>query len=55
FSSGAGRTSDGNGSHASTLKSPSYTKSVSWQHYRKIWSFYRVVVKNDDGNNARLF
>nr|WP_250854684.1 hypothetical protein [Escherichia coli] len=29
FSSGAGRTSDGNGSHASTLKSPSYTKSVS--------------------------
>ncbi|EGK26773.1 putative transposase [Shigella flexneri K-272] len=34
FSSGAGRTSDGNGSHASTLKSPSYTKSVSWQHYR---------------------
>ncbi|OKS97585.1 transposase, partial [Escherichia coli] len=31
FSSGAGRTSDGNGSHASTLKSPSYTKSVSWQ------------------------
>ncbi|MCH6633930.1 hypothetical protein BEC85_09225 [Escherichia coli] len=36
FSSGAGRTSDGNGSHASTLKSPSYTKSVSWQHYPKI-------------------
>ncbi|EGJ80231.1 putative transposase [Shigella flexneri 2747-71] len=32
LSSGAGRTSDGNGSHASTLKSPSYTKSVSWQH-----------------------
>ncbi|MDS1501496.1 hypothetical protein G5S61_11090 [Shigella boydii] len=35
FSSGAGRTSDGNGSHASTLKSPSYTKSVSWQHYQR--------------------
>ena len=35
FSSGAGRTSDGNGSHASTLKLPSYTKSVSWQHYPK--------------------
>ncbi|MCF4027117.1 LysR substrate-binding domain-containing protein, partial [Escherichia coli] len=34
--SGAGRTSDGNGSHASTLKSPSYTKSVSWQHYRQL-------------------
>ncbi|ABB68855.1 putative transposase [Shigella boydii 3594-74] len=39
FSSGAGRTSDGNGSHASTLKSPSYTKSVSWQHYPRIYSF----------------
>ncbi|EGK28319.1 transposase [Shigella flexneri K-227] len=36
FSSGAGRTSDGNGSHASTLKSPSYTKSVSWQHYQHL-------------------
>ncbi|OOP23881.1 transposase, partial [Shigella flexneri] len=22
--------------HASTLKSPSYTKSVSWQHYLKM-------------------
>ncbi|TEZ79783.1 transposase, partial [Escherichia coli] len=41
FSSGAGRTSDGNGSHASTLKSPSYTKSVSWQHYPFI-SFIRL-------------
>ena len=39
FSSGAGRTSDGNGSHASTLKSPSYTKSVSWQHYRPVDMF----------------
>ncbi|WP_374206767.1 universal stress protein, partial [Enterobacter roggenkampii] len=27
--------SDGNGSHASTLKSPLYTKSVSWQHYQE--------------------
>ncbi|EIQ23474.1 transposase [Shigella flexneri K-315] len=43
FSSGAGRTSDGNGSHASTLKSPSYTKSVSWQHYRlACWSWLVV-------------
>ncbi|KFZ96821.1 putative alpha-mannosidase [Shigella flexneri] len=42
FSSGAGRTSDGNGSHASTLKSPSYTKSVSWQHYliREAYKFF---------------
>ncbi|PQN83212.1 transposase, partial [Shigella flexneri] len=41
FSSGAGRTSDGNGSHASTLKSPSYTKSVSWQHYQNVIGFQR--------------
>ncbi len=33
FSSGAGRTSDGNGSHRGTSKTPSYTKSVSWQHH----------------------
>ncbi|MCV5562543.1 type I-E CRISPR-associated protein Cas6/Cse3/CasE, partial [Escherichia coli] len=43
FSSGAGRTSDGNGSHASTLKSPSYTKSVSWQHYPKQVEFQLQV------------
>ncbi|XPE47116.1 hypothetical protein ACNKHO_09405 [Shigella flexneri] len=51
FSSGAGRTSDGNGSHASTLKSPSYTKSVSWQHY------LRSVLKTREetaGNNQLL-
>ncbi|EGK27671.1 putative transposase [Shigella flexneri K-1770] len=42
FSSGAGRTSDGNGSHASTLKSPSYTKSVSWQHYQPANNVYRA-------------
>ncbi len=44
FSSGAGRTSDGNGSHASTLKSPSYTKSVSWQHY--LGGEYDVLLTN---------
>ncbi|WNT68183.1 hypothetical protein PWE30_21220 [Shigella dysenteriae] len=44
FSSGAGRTSDGNGSHASTLKSPSYTKSVSWQHY--LWRQYYRLARN---------
>ncbi|WP_164474061.1 hypothetical protein [Escherichia albertii] len=41
FSSGAGRTSDGNGSHASTLKSPSYTKSVSWQHYQNPFQIHK--------------
>ncbi|EFZ0097773.1 hypothetical protein B4Y71_23460, partial [Shigella boydii] len=44
FSSGAGRTSDGNGSHASTLKSPSYTKSVSWQHYRENIVIHRLYL-----------
>ena len=44
FSSRAGRTSDGNGSHASTLKSPSYTKSVSWQHYRDVNSEDTFVI-----------
>ncbi|WP_275556140.1 hypothetical protein [Mixta sp. Marseille-Q2659] len=50
FSSGAGRTSDGNGSHASTLKSPSYTKSVSWQHYRcsiLLSCIFMVKLKDD--------
>ncbi|MGD2899914.1 LptF/LptG family permease, partial [Escherichia coli] len=32
-SSGAGRTADRNRSHWSTSKTPSYTKSVSWQHH----------------------
>ncbi|WP_375155552.1 hypothetical protein [Shigella flexneri] len=44
FSSGAGRTSDGNGSHASTLKSPSYTKSVSWQHYHFFRGTNRTII-----------
>ena len=41
FSSGAGRTSDGNGSHWSTSKTPSYTKSVSWQHHHIICFFFQ--------------
>ncbi|ABF05104.1 IS ORF1 [Shigella flexneri 5a str. M90T] len=51
FSSGAGRTSDGNGSHASTLKSPSYTKSVSWQHYL----FIGVKMNIDLNNEFKFF
>ncbi|MGT0727323.1 alkyl sulfatase C-terminal domain-containing protein, partial [Shigella flexneri] len=56
FSSGAGRTSDGNGSHASTLKSPSYTKSVSWQHYRQAKMADLVKAKKAKiiGNGAKL-
>ncbi|OYK45570.1 transposase, partial [Escherichia coli] len=30
-----GGTADRNRSHWSTSKTPSYTKSVSWQHHRK--------------------
>ena len=44
FSSGAGRTSDGNGSHASTLKSPSYTKSVSWQHHHAMRNIFNGMM-----------
>ncbi|EFX9524079.1 transposase, partial [Shigella flexneri] len=31
--------------HASTLKSPSYTKSVSWQHYPgcRLVSAYKLL------------
>ncbi|ABB65310.1 putative IS1 encoded protein [Shigella boydii Sb227] len=47
FSSGAGRTSDGNGSHASTLKSPSYTKSVSWQHTQRGSSRHNGTISLD--------
>ncbi|MEG9068249.1 AHH domain-containing protein [Escherichia coli] len=54
FSSGAGRTSDGNGSHASTLKSPSYTKSVSWQHYLHIDSAENeIFLKHVDPNSLQ--
>ncbi|MFL6984329.1 transposase, partial [Salmonella enterica subsp. enterica serovar Typhimurium] len=34
----AGGTTDGDGSHGSTSKTPSYTKSVSWHHYRLTYS-----------------
>ncbi|HIF0769340.1 TPA: tyrosine-type DNA invertase [Escherichia coli] len=39
FSSGAGRTADRNRSHWSTSKTPSYTKSVSWQHHLTLLCF----------------
>ncbi|OCE56886.1 hypothetical protein AW002_22510, partial [Shigella sonnei] len=35
-SSRTGGTADRNRSHWSTSKTPSYTKSVSWQHHRHI-------------------
>ncbi|WP_434736534.1 ZinT/AdcA family metal-binding protein, partial [Escherichia coli] len=52
FSSGAGRTSDGNGSHASTLKSPSYTKSVSWQHYLEMIGIEDGIVEFHRNNET---
>ena len=56
FSSGAGRTSDGNGSHASTLKSPSYTKSVSWQHHPEMCRFHKMpAVLQNNSNSAFTF
>ncbi|MEK8864251.1 type II toxin-antitoxin system mRNA interferase toxin, RelE/StbE family, partial [Escherichia coli] len=33
--------SDGNGSHWSTSKTPSYTKSVSWQHHLPLPAVYK--------------
>ena len=35
FSSEAGGAADGDGSHRITSKRPSYTKSASWENYRK--------------------
>ncbi|EPD0650392.1 UDP binding domain-containing protein, partial [Escherichia coli] len=47
FSSGAGGTTDGDGSHGSTSKTPSYTKSVSWHHYPKqLLANYHSVPNN---------
>ncbi|ADA76501.1 putative integrase encoded by prophage CP-933K [Shigella flexneri 2002017] len=54
FSSGAGRTSDGNGSHASTLKSPSYTKSVSWQHYPILYTISAEIIIEQSGINTGI-
>ncbi|WP_316247783.1 curli assembly protein CsgF, partial [Escherichia coli] len=54
---------DGDGSHGSTSKTPSYTKSVSWHHYlggllsnintgkpgRMVTNDYIVDIANRDG------
>ncbi|RCQ27762.1 transposase, partial [Escherichia coli] len=31
---------DGDGSHGSTSKTPSYTKSVSWHHYPHLQLYF---------------
>ena len=45
-SSCTGGTADRNRSHWSTSKTPSYTKSVSWQHHRDFRLMSREVVEN---------
>ncbi|WP_252404293.1 restriction endonuclease subunit S, partial [Escherichia coli] len=40
---------DGDGSHGSTSKTPSYTKSVSWHHYRTFES-----INSDDIKTLKL-
>ncbi|MDV1270173.1 hypothetical protein VC562_27955, partial [Citrobacter freundii] len=47
---------DGDGSHGSTSKTPSYTKSVSWHHYPQ-WDtpFGRYVYGRISENYRRIF
>ncbi|MDZ9582107.1 hypothetical protein SNA81_13860, partial [Escherichia coli] len=50
-----GGTADRNRSHWSTSKTPSYTKSVSWQHHQqwgKQYVRFNVNLKNQDTNNS---
>ncbi|OYK61444.1 transposase, partial [Shigella sonnei] len=42
-----GGTADRNRSHWSTSKTPSYTKSVSWQHHPKIQRIYESSPVNN--------
>ncbi len=55
FSSGAGRTSDGNGSHWSTSKTPSYTKSVSWQHHHNFRQIEAIAERFIPGKQNGFF
>ncbi|WP_446667589.1 phage terminase large subunit family protein, partial [Klebsiella pneumoniae] len=50
-----GGTADRNRSHWSTSKTPSYTKSVSWQHHQNVKAFFPAVrefVYNPNVKNA---
>ncbi|WP_207231959.1 hypothetical protein, partial [Escherichia coli] len=43
---------DRNRSHWSTSKTPSYTKSVSWQHHQRWQSYHSSVLSgNKNGKN----
>ncbi|MDZ8658459.1 hypothetical protein SNA02_01145, partial [Escherichia coli] len=49
-------TADRNRSHWSTSKTPSYTKSVSWQHHQEVkgdYSHYRTFLF-DIGNQYKV-
>ncbi|MCI3870212.1 hypothetical protein, partial [Escherichia coli] len=43
---------DRNRSHWSTSKTPSYTKSVSWQHHQQNESVYLGTYNPDDARRA---
>ncbi|MEA0218810.1 family 1 glycosylhydrolase, partial [Escherichia coli] len=45
-----GGTADRNRSHWSTSKTPSYTKSVSWQHHQRYGFIY--VDRDDNGEGS---
>ncbi|MDR6038200.1 hypothetical protein NQF36_20885, partial [Escherichia coli] len=45
---------DGDGSHGSTSKTPSYTKSVSWHHYRVMVPNNRKIINVIEGNMGLL-
>ncbi|PPW15996.1 transposase, partial [Escherichia coli] len=42
-------------SHASTLKSPSYTKSVSWQHYPLLLFLENASQKQNSMQKSAFF
>ncbi|MGT0365006.1 hypothetical protein ACVOBJ_23690, partial [Shigella sonnei] len=51
-----GGTADRNRSHWSTSKTPSYTKSVSWQHHQdELSNIVLFPVKEDDPRNQVNF
>ncbi|MEH4210496.1 hypothetical protein POX65_25845, partial [Klebsiella pneumoniae] len=44
-----GGTADRNRSHWSTSKTPSYTKSVSWQHHPNCNGYQVTIIPHEDG------
>ncbi|MCB4496149.1 hypothetical protein LHL08_22500, partial [Escherichia coli] len=48
-----GGTADRNRSHWSTSKTPSYTKSVSWQHHRVVFSKKKIPTHGRDSDGEK--